>query len=374
MAQTWHIPLLTTDALSDSRGYINDALAALRSSFSGSAEPSTPVTGQWFIDTDTNNVYLYNGTTWQILGGANVAYFNNLPRVAGSSYPLSGDLYMGTHQVKGVTDPTLSTDAATKNYSDTTFLAKGGGVMTGDITCGANNITMDHNPTLSTHLVRKAYADLFDPLAGSTWTGNHAAGGFKLTGLGAPTATADAATMSYVDDYFDVSEGHDHGDGGGKPVTIEHVNPGTVANGSMPVVGSNALAMLLPWGVLRVAAPTITTSYADIVEVTLNVPRTTSILYGRFTCVASMASAGADDAATLDIRILNAANATQREKLALFYMSGNSNDALSLPIAFDYYWVPGATGNETFTVQIKKAEVNCTITISDAVLWCNTIG
>lgn len=45
----------------------------------------------------------------------------------------------------------------------------------------------------------KAYADTMLPLAGGTMTGAIAMGTNKITGLGTPTAGADAATKAYVD-------------------------------------------------------------------------------------------------------------------------------------------------------------------------------
>lgn len=214
MSQTWFPntsgELDSDNTLSDSRGYINDALKALRSSWSGATAPSSPVAGQFWIDTDDDVLRIWNGSAWVIVGDADVHYMGALAREGGATYAMGGDLYMGTHQIRGMTDPTISTDGATKHYVDTYAALTTGATFTGDITMGANNITMDHNPTLSTHLVRKAYVDLFEPLAGAAWTANHPAGGYKLTGLGTPTAAADAATKSYIDGLLDVSSGHRH--------------------------------------------------------------------------------------------------------------------------------------------------------------------
>ena len=80
-----------------------------------------------------------------------------LPLAGGT---MTGAIAMSTNKITGVGDPTAAQDAATKNYTDTTFLGLAGGTMTGAIAMGTS----------------------------------------KITGLGTPTADADASTKKYVDD------------------------------------------------------------------------------------------------------------------------------------------------------------------------------
>lgn len=62
MSQTWDIPLLGNSTPAADRTKINSALEALRSSFSGSSSPGSPVAGQFFYDVDDQSIWVYNGT------------------------------------------------------------------------------------------------------------------------------------------------------------------------------------------------------------------------------------------------------------------------------------------------------------------------
>ena len=154
---------------------------------------------------------------------------------------MTGALAMGTNKITGLGTPTVSTDAATKGYVDTsvaavvaaapaaldtlnelaaalgddanfsttvtnsiaTKLPLAGGTMTGAIEMSTNKLTGVGNPTLAQDAATKSYVDAADAtklaLAGGTMTGAVAMGGNKITGLGTPTTTQDATTKSYVD-------------------------------------------------------------------------------------------------------------------------------------------------------------------------------
>lgn len=154
---------------------------------------------------------------------------------------MSGAIAMGTNKITGLGTPTSTADAATKGYVDTavsnlidtapgtldtlnelaaalgddpnfattvtasiaTKLPLAGGTMSGAIAMGTNKITGLGDPTLSQDAATKTYVDTADALklnlSGGTMSGAVAMGTSKITGLGNPTANQDAATKTYVD-------------------------------------------------------------------------------------------------------------------------------------------------------------------------------
>ena len=91
---------------------------------------------------------------------------------------------------------TVTTSIATK-------LPLAGGTMSGNIAMGTNKVTGLGTPSSSTDAATKGYVDTADalllPLAGGTMSGAIAMGTNKITGLGTPTAGTDATTKTYVD-------------------------------------------------------------------------------------------------------------------------------------------------------------------------------
>ena len=144
---------------------------------------------------------------------------------------------LNAQKITGLADPTLAQDASTKAYTDlqiTNLIAAApgalntldelaaalgddasfattvtnslaaklplaGGTMSGAIAMGTSKITGLGTPTVSTDAATKAYADTMLPLAGGTMSGAIAMGTSKITGLGDPTAAQDAVTKNYLD-------------------------------------------------------------------------------------------------------------------------------------------------------------------------------
>jgi len=118
MSQTWY-DIVGSWSLQNSREPINQNFEALQSSFSGTTFPTSPVAGQLFFRTTDTTLWQYDGSDWKQLFDVTSDYGGLLPRSAGSSYPLTGDLYCGGHQLKNVGSPDATSDVATKSYVDT---------------------------------------------------------------------------------------------------------------------------------------------------------------------------------------------------------------------------------------------------------------
>jgi len=144
---------------------------------------------------------------------------------------------LNAQKITGLADPTLAQDAATKAYTDlqiTNLIAAApgaldtldelaaalgddasfattvtnslaaklplaGGTMSGAIAMGTSKITGLGTPTVSTDAATKAYADTMLPLAGGTMSGAIAMGTNKITGVGDPTNAQDVVTKYYLD-------------------------------------------------------------------------------------------------------------------------------------------------------------------------------
>ncbi|RLI18959.1 hypothetical protein DRO54_09375, partial [Candidatus Bathyarchaeota archaeon] len=105
MSQTWE-SIDGSEYLSDTRQEIVNNFETLRSCFSGTDFPSSPVAGQLFFRTSDKTFWIYDGSNWWQIGAATAHYMGNLPRAGGDSYPMSGDLNVGGNKVVNMASPT----------------------------------------------------------------------------------------------------------------------------------------------------------------------------------------------------------------------------------------------------------------------------
>ena len=88
--------------------------------------------------------------------------------------------------------------STTVTNSLATKLPLAGGTMSGAIAMGTNKITGLGTPTSSTDAATKAYADTMLPLAGGTMSGAIAMGNSKITGLADATNLTDAVNLNTI--------------------------------------------------------------------------------------------------------------------------------------------------------------------------------
>lgn len=209
--------------------------------------PASPLAGQVYYNTVDNQLYIYNGTRWEVAGNAvQSGLLASRPAAAtvdaGTIYYATdtylfyysdGSTWTQTNAFGTVTAQT-SYGASSGNGSATTYAradhthgtpALGTSTptaITGTASAGTASVPSkeDHThaftptqnlsmatykltnlgtPTTGTDAATKAYADLMLPLAGGTMSGAIAMGTNKITGLDTPTADADAANKGYVD-------------------------------------------------------------------------------------------------------------------------------------------------------------------------------
>ena len=210
--------------------------------------PATPSAGQIYYNTVDNQLYIYNGTRWEVAGNAvQSGLLGSRPAAnsvdAGTIYYATdtylfyysdGSTWTQTNAFGTVTAQTTY-GASSGNGSATTYAradhthgtpalgtstpnaisgaASAAGTATvpskedhthaftpaQDLSMGTFKLTNLGTPTSNADASTKAYADTKLPLAGGTMTGAIAMGTNKITGLGAPSDDGDAANKGYVD-------------------------------------------------------------------------------------------------------------------------------------------------------------------------------
>jgi hypothetical protein len=209
--------------------------------------PASPAAGQVYYNTVDNQLYIYNGTRWEVAGNAVQSGLLSARPAANSVdsgtiyyatdtylfYYSDGSTWTQTNAFGAVTAQTTY-GASSGNGSATTYAradhthgtpALGTSTptaITGTASAGTATVPSkeDHThaftptqnlsmatykltnlgtPTDGTDAVTKTYADGKLALTGGTMSGAIAMGTNKITGLGTPTADADAANKGYVD-------------------------------------------------------------------------------------------------------------------------------------------------------------------------------
>ena len=114
----------------------------------------------------------------------------------------SGQFNADALRLENLADPDSNDDAVNKGYADGRYVDVAGDTMTGSLTLNAD-------PSSNLHASTKQYVDNNDALqvtkSGDTMSGELNMGSNKITNLGTPTSSLDAATKDYVDDTITTS-------------------------------------------------------------------------------------------------------------------------------------------------------------------------
>ena len=165
----------TNDLDAATKKYVDDEVAGLVDSAPGTLDTLNELAAALGDDDDFANTVTTSIAT-------------KLPLAGGT---MTGAIAMGTSKITGLGDPTAAQDAASKNYTDTTFLGLSGGTMTGAIDMGSQKITTTYTPTDNADLTTKTYVD---GVLGSATAAAASASAAATSETNAATSATNAAT------------------------------------------------------------------------------------------------------------------------------------------------------------------------------------
>lgn len=115
---------------------------------------------------------------------------------------LTDILQMSDNRITGLAAPSGDTDAISRGYANTTYVAKAGSTMTGDLNMGDHTVSNVADPEEDGDAVNLEYVnDNFLRLNGeSEMEAALDMGGFRIVDVATPESDNDCATKAYVDD------------------------------------------------------------------------------------------------------------------------------------------------------------------------------
>ena len=249
MSQTWTTEIPAAETLSTSRTTINDNFDALRSCFIGPADPGGTISGQIWINTTDNKVYMRGVSSNIEIGTYNEA---NLGHLSTSGGTVLGTIDMDENRIINLPEtPTGNQEAVSKAYADL-LLPKSGGsgpnALTGDVYSWRAD---DSAPSTIAVLAQKGYVDTKISLAGGTMTD---ASLFLIADNQPATAGTQALGRNEISAFlnFNTSSGHRHDGTDARKILASDLDPfGSTSN---QVLVSNGPAVDPTWQTVPGAA------------------------------------------------------------------------------------------------------------------------
>jgi len=209
MSQTWTTEIPAAETLSTSRTTINDNFDALRSCFIGPADPGGAISGQIWINTTDNKVYMRGISSNIEIGTYNAENLGHLSTAGGD---MLGTIDMKGNRIIDLPDtPSGDNEAVSKFYADLMVRKDGvGATLTGDI---ISRFTTDAAPPSLRVLAHKGYVDTKLTAAGGSMTGLLALDRPSVDGGNEPeTAGTHALGRNEISAFvhFNLGTGHRH--------------------------------------------------------------------------------------------------------------------------------------------------------------------
>lgn len=223
-----------------------------------------------------------------------------------TSGTLGSDLAAGTYKITGLGTPSANTDAATKSYVDTAVanvVASAPGTLdTLDELAAALGDDPNFATTVATSIGNKVAK------AGDSMTGALSMGNNKITSLGTPTASTDAANKSYIDTLFGSTSSAATSATSAATSATSAATSASSASTSASSAQTSASSAATSASSAATSASSAASTYSSLIDVTgaglvrdmgdITTSDTTSTTYINISTVAASAASSATAAAT----------------------------------------------------------------------------
>ena len=215
----------SNDSSATSKKYVDNEVAKVGGTADNSYLRKTDAVSMYETQTDASNTYLSKTDATSTYAPIDASYpkaesDTKYARKGGgglssSGFTMTGDIDMGDNKILKLADPTTSKSATNKDYVDSNFLSKHGGLILGNIAMSGQSITnLNPTPQNNNDAVTKRYVDNSIKLSGGlsvtglTMQGDIDMNGNEISRLADPINDVMAASKGFVESNFlDLSGG-----------------------------------------------------------------------------------------------------------------------------------------------------------------------